>query len=109
MSTKYLIIQSDSLENAKKALKNLILNLGYSEYNYQYLVGEKNIGKANNQIIKNNTILNDWGNGNYCFGFDKNIVAEYGSAIETEASKHNNIIWCDNISVREFMPKMELI
>jgi len=109
METKYLIIQSDNLDNAKLKLKTLIEGLGYADANYRYIVGESNIGYANSKIIRNNTILTDWKNGNFLFKFDCNIVEQYGSEIEAECEKHEDIFWCDNVSVREYMPEMEII
>jgi hypothetical protein len=109
MSTKYLIIQSDTLDNAKTILRNLISDLGYSEYNFEYVVGQKNIGYANGTVMKNNTVLTDWGNGNFLFTFDRNIVAEFGIEIEAEVLKHTNIFWCDKVQVQEFMPTIEVL
>jgi len=96
METKYLIIQSDSLENAKLRLKTLIQGLGYSDANYKYIIGESNIGYANSTVIRNNTILTDWGNGNFLFKFDCNIVEQYGVDIELECEKYSDIFWCVN-------------
>jgi len=109
METKYLIIQSDSLDNAKLKLKTLIEELGYSDYNYQYIIGEKNIGFANDKLIRNNTILSDWGNGNFLFKFDCNIVEQFGVDIGNLVDNYENIFWCDNVSVREYMPEMEIM
>jgi len=105
METKYLIIESNTLENAKARLSDLMIELDYSEYNYQYVIGEKNIGYANSTIIRNNTILTIRGNGNFGFEFDKHIVAQYGAEIESIVNTHNDIHWCDNVEARTYIPQ----
>ena len=109
MKSMYIIIESDTLDNAKLRFKELVVNLGYNIANYNYVVGDAKIGYANGKIIRNNTVLSDWKNGNFCFEVDCNIVEQYGSEIEAEILKHTDTHWVDNIGVREFMPEVEVI
>lgn len=104
----YLIIKSDSLESAKNRLKDLMVNNGYPLASYEYTIGERNIGYADGTIIKNNIVLSDWGNGNFCFEFDKHIVAVYGDSIVALSEQNPDTHWCTAAETRNYMPEFVL-
>lgn len=106
MSSMYLIIESPNLTSAKARLIALMNEKGHTQHNYDYIVGDVNIGYANNRTIRNNTELVDWGNGNFCFEFDTNIVQQYNDEIAEEAGKHSDIHWCTAEEARIYMPEV---
>jgi hypothetical protein len=105
MGSKYLIIKASSLEAAKIRLKELMESLAYPDHSYMYIVGDVNTGYANNTVIKNNTRLTDWGNGNYCFEFDENIDTEHGEIIQTQADRYSDTLYGDAEFVKKYLPK----
>jgi len=94
METRYIIVQSDSLVKAKKVIKDLMKNNGFPDKFYKFLVGENRTGRANGKDIKNNTVLTDFGNGNFLFKLDYNIVEEFGELIESLINDIENVFYC---------------
>ena len=106
MNSMYIIIESNSIEMAKARVKTLMDAKGYPDSFGEFLFGESHEGYANGKTIKNNTVLSDWGNGNFCFEVDCNIVEEYGADIAEEIAKHNDTHWCTAEQVQKYMPKV---
>lgn len=108
MKSMYIIVEANNMANAKARVKTIMDAKGYPDNFYKFLIGENNTGKANGKIIKNNIMLTDWGNGNFCFEVDRNIVEQYGDEISEEIAKYSDIHWCSAEEVRPFMPEIDL-
>lgn len=100
----YIIVEAANLNAAKARVKTVMDSRGYPEHFSQFLFGDVNDGFANGRVIKNNIVLGDWGNGNFCFEVDENIVTEYGTEIEEEVNQFNDIYWCTAEQARSHMP-----
>lgn len=100
----YIIVEAANLTAAKARVKTIMDSKGYPEHFSQFLFGDVNQGNANGKVIKNNIVLGDWGNGNFCFEVDENIVVEYGAEISEEIDKFTDIHWVTNVEAHDYMP-----
>lgn len=101
----YLIIEASNLTAAKAILGAIMHEKGHTQHNYDYIVGNVNIGYANSTVIKNSIALDDWGNGNFCFEFDMHIVKQFNTEITEEVLKYNDIHWCTAEEARTYLPE----
>lgn len=90
----YIFIKALNINQAKQILHDVIVDQvdGYSENNYEYLIGERQVGFANGKVIRCNrsdipSIVNDY----YIWELDREIVYEDETKLNNLAEKNKHI------------------
>jgi hypothetical protein len=102
--SKYLVIFAETLEVANAILRQSTLEMGLSEHNYQYLVGERDTGLIGGKTIKNHNVIT-WMGDRTVYEFDREIVAVMDAMISAKVDQMENVHWCTKDEVQAYLPQ----
>jgi hypothetical protein len=91
MDSIFIVISAESLSAAKTVVHDAVVSAGFSESNYNFLVGDLQTGTANGITIYTSSRLELVAPGKYLMEIDRNINSDCGDAIKSICSNDSSL------------------